>query len=127
MAVRSSMNVSVTPRLERFVQDLVASGRYHSASEVFRDGLRLLEHSERRRLLEKWLVEGLTPDEQARIPRNMLGKARSRIKTMIQEGLDALDRGDTIDGDEFFARWTSLRKGASPSTTKRRLRVQRRR
>ena len=78
MAIRSSMNVSVTPELETFVQSLVASGRYHSASEVFREGLRLLEQAERTRLLEKWFVEGLTAEEQAQFPKDFLEKARSR-------------------------------------------------
>ena len=40
------MNISLTPELEKFVQDKVASGRYHSASEVIREGLRLLEREE---------------------------------------------------------------------------------
>ena len=109
------MNVSVTPELERFVQDLVASGRYHSASEVFRDGLRLLEQAERRRLLEKWLADGLTPEEQAKLPPGVLEKARSRIQAKIQEGLEALDRGDVVDGEEFFARWKSSLEAAAAS------------
>ncbi|MBN1347719.1 MAG: type II toxin-antitoxin system ParD family antitoxin [Phycisphaerae bacterium] len=99
------MNVSVTPELERFVQDLVASGRYRSASEVFREGLRLLEQAERRRLLEKWLVDGLTPEEQAKLPAELLDKARSELREKIQEGLDALDRGDGVDGEAFFSQW----------------------
>lgn len=103
--MRASMNVSVTPELEKFVKEQVASGRYHSASEVFRDGLRLLEQAERRRVLEKWLAEGLTPEEQARVPGDMLDEVRSRISAKIQEGLDALEQGDVVDGDEFFARW----------------------
>ncbi len=41
------MNVSLTPELAAFVQDRVASGRYGSASEVVRAGLRLLEADER--------------------------------------------------------------------------------
>lgn len=101
------MNVSVTPELEKFVHDLVASGRYHSASEVFRDGLRLLEEAERRRLLEKWVTEGLTASEESRIPPGLIERARVEIRSKIQEGLDALDRGEVIDADEFFARLES--------------------
>jgi antitoxin ParD1/3/4 len=33
------MNVSLTPKLEAFVQEKVASGLYTSASEVIRDAL----------------------------------------------------------------------------------------
>lgn len=37
------MNVSLTDKLEEFVSELVENGRYRSASEVVREGLRLLE------------------------------------------------------------------------------------
>jgi antitoxin ParD1/3/4 len=37
------MNVSLTDKLEEFVNQLVEEGRYRSASEVVREGLRLLE------------------------------------------------------------------------------------
>jgi antitoxin ParD1/3/4 len=37
------MNVSLTPELEKFISEKVASGFYHSASEVIREGLRLLK------------------------------------------------------------------------------------
>lgn len=37
------MNVSLTDKLEDFVNELVEQGRYRSASEVVREGLRLLE------------------------------------------------------------------------------------
>jgi antitoxin ParD1/3/4 len=41
------MNISLTPELERFVQGEVSSGLYNNASEVIREGLRLLkEHDE---------------------------------------------------------------------------------
>ena len=36
------MNVSLTQELERFVKDQVDAGRYQTASEVVRDGLRIL-------------------------------------------------------------------------------------
>lgn len=114
MAIRASMNVSVTPELEAFVQGLVASGRYHSASEVFRDALRLLEKAEQRRLLEKFIAEGLTPDEEKRLPPGVLERFRSRIKARIQEGLDSLERGDGVDGEEFFSRLRAEREANVP-------------
>ena len=107
------MNVSITPELEQFVRELVASGRYNSASEVFRDGLRLLQQAERRRLLEKWLTEGLTPEEQAKLPADVLDKARSKLHAKIQEGLEAIERGDMVDGEEFFAGWKARLEAAS--------------
>jgi antitoxin ParD1/3/4 len=37
------MNVSLTPELEQFIQGKVNTGLYYSASEVVREGLRLLQ------------------------------------------------------------------------------------
>ncbi|KPF84937.1 CopG family transcriptional regulator [alpha proteobacterium AAP38] len=42
------MNVSIGRRWETFVDDAVKSGRYGSASEVIREGLRLVEEREAR-------------------------------------------------------------------------------
>ena len=36
------MNICLTPTLEKFVQDKVASGVYNSVSEVIREALRLM-------------------------------------------------------------------------------------
>jgi antitoxin ParD1/3/4 len=53
---------------EKFVRELVESGRYNSASEVLRDGLRLLEDAEvlrnvRTEELKKLIQEGLDSGE----------------------------------------------------------------
>jgi antitoxin ParD1/3/4 len=42
------MNVSLTPELDTFVHDKVESGMYHSASEVIREGLRLMQQRDER-------------------------------------------------------------------------------
>jgi antitoxin ParD1/3/4 len=72
------MNVSLTPELEKFVADKVASGRYTSASEVVREALRLLEREEKSR---KEQLEEFSRELQAR--------------------LDSLDRGEYVTAEEF--------------------------
>ena len=42
------MNVSLTPQLEKMIRDKVESGRYNNASEVVREGLRLIEERDRK-------------------------------------------------------------------------------
>ncbi|MBD2532623.1 type II toxin-antitoxin system ParD family antitoxin [Nostoc flagelliforme FACHB-838] len=74
------MNVSLTPELEQLVKDKVNSGRYHSVSEVMGEALRLLD--ERDRSQEQRLAE---------------------LKAKIQEGLEASERGEVVDGEEVFA------------------------
>jgi len=74
------VNVSLTPELEQLVKDKVSSGRYHSVSEVMGEALRLLE--ERDRLQEKRIAE---------------------LKAKIQVGIEELERGEGIDGEEVFA------------------------
>ena len=74
------MNVSLTPELEKLVESKVQSGRYQSASEVVREGLRLLDDQDR--LREMRLEE---------------------VRRKIQAGLDQLDRGEGIDGETVFA------------------------
>ena len=63
------MNVSLTPELEKFVQDQVSSGMYFSASEVIRESLRLLYEQEtlkniRREQLQQEIVQGFTQLER---------------------------------------------------------------
>ena len=48
------MNISVGPGWEKFIGNLVESGRYASATEVMREGLRLVEEREKKLA---WLKE----------------------------------------------------------------------
>lgn len=62
------MNISLTPTLEKFVQDKVASGLYNSVSEVIREALRLLASKdgishERLAQLNKDIEEGWNDTE----------------------------------------------------------------
>ncbi len=46
MANRTTRNISLTPELGAYIDQAVASGRYQTASEVVRAGLRLLKEQE---------------------------------------------------------------------------------
>jgi len=64
------MNVSLTPELERLVNEKVDSGLYQTASEVVREALRLLKDRDTAR-------ERLQADVQAGF--NALARERGRI------------------------------------------------
>lgn len=62
--MRYLMNISLTPTLEKFVQDKVASGLYNSVSEVIREALRMMAakdkiSQDRIAQLNKEIQEGL--------------------------------------------------------------------
>lgn len=111
------MNVSLTPELAEFVEVLVAAGDYRSASEVVREALRLLERETHQRLLEKWLLGGLKESDRERLPPEILSRAREIFNGKIREGLAELRRGEGVDGEEFFARWSNRLK--APGTARR--------
>jgi antitoxin ParD1/3/4 len=67
------MNISLTPELEQLVNDKVKTGMYQTASEVIREGLRLLKERDQR-------LEALRHD--------------------IRAGFDAVERGEFTDYDE---------------------------
>jgi antitoxin ParD1/3/4 len=76
---RTTVNVSITPELDAFLQSRVKSGRYQTTSEVVREALRLLERQERER------------DE-----------AFYQLKTKLERGATQAENGELLDGDEVF-------------------------
>jgi antitoxin ParD1/3/4 len=79
MANRTTVNISITPELDAFLQSRVQSGRYQTTSEVVREALRLLERQETER------------DE-----------AFQQLKTKLERGAAQADAGQLLDGDEVF-------------------------
>jgi antitoxin ParD1/3/4 len=79
------MNVSLTPELAKFVEKEVESGLYQTASEVIRAGLRRLKE-----------------DQGARRP--PAPKTLEELEAQLLEGIDRLDRGEGVDGEEVFRR-----------------------
>jgi len=73
--MRYKMNVSLTQELQKLVREKVRSGEYGNASEVIRDGLRLLKDRDEQR--------------QARL---------DAIRNALDRGLQDLDEGRSIQG-----------------------------
>ena len=66
-------NVNLTEHFDRFIETGITSGRFSNASEVVREGLRLLEQREQ--------------EDKARI---------EWLRAAAKEGFDQLDRGDYV-------------------------------
>jgi antitoxin ParD1/3/4 len=80
------MNVSLTPELERMVEEKVRTGSYASASEVVREALRLLGRRDAR--------------ETAKL---------EALRSEIQKGIDSADAGRRSPRDEAMARLRAKR------------------
>jgi antitoxin ParD1/3/4 len=74
------MNVSLGMQWEQFVNEKVESGRYQTASEVLRDGLRLLEQREQ-------ALRSISP------------RTKEELEKMLEVGIEQLNAGKGIPGD----------------------------
>ena len=63
-----AMSAELGSALEDYVNQLVKSGRYHSKSEVLREGVRLLQERERRlEALDLAIARGLADADEGRL------------------------------------------------------------
>lgn len=98
------MNVSLPDSQERFVREQVSSGRYRSASEVVRDGLRMLEEHEHRRLLEKMLYSELSEAERQALPAELLQRFRDRMDALLADARDGASKDGWVGADDVRSR-----------------------
>lgn len=117
MAQRQTLNVSLPKAQEQFVRDQVDSGRYRTASEVVRDGIRLLEEAEHRRLVEKWIYHDLTDEEMAALPVELKERVQGYFRSLVEEGLRSAQEAGWVDGpkalDEIRERLATRRRRGS--------------
>lgn len=76
---RTTVNVSITPELDAFLQARVQSGLYQTTSEVVREALRLLQRQESER------------DEALR-----------EVRAKLAEGARQAENGELLNGDDVF-------------------------
>jgi antitoxin ParD1/3/4 len=87
------VNVSLPEPMEEFVRQKVAHGDYETASEVVREGLRLLKQRD-----EVWKAE---------------------VRSKIQQGLDSIRAGRTIPGEQVKAEMAEFKRSWKKSHGKR--------
>lgn len=91
------MNVTLTPQLEALVDERVRSGFYEDASEVVREGLRVLFAQ---------------PSPTPRL--GFVTSTRAELESKLGAGVASLDRGERIPGEAAFkylqARATARRR-----------------
>lgn len=83
-------NVNLTPRLAEFLDRSVASGRFQNASEVVREGLRLLEQRQREddlklNALREAVASGLADFEQGRFTEVAPDKVGAYLRELGEE------------------------------------------
>ncbi|MBC7772123.1 MAG: type II toxin-antitoxin system ParD family antitoxin [Pyrinomonadaceae bacterium] len=76
---RKTVTISLPAELQAFLDSRVSSGRYGSASEVVREGLRMLQERERKRV-----------------------SSIDELRREIDLGLEQANRGQVIDGEQFL-------------------------
>ena len=77
------MNISLTPALEQFVNDKVATGLYNSVSEVIREALRLLISKETP--LSQELIDRLNRDIEEGLNDTKSFEGRSAMKKLMEK------------------------------------------
>lgn len=86
------MSVSLTPELERCINEKVECGSYRSAREVVRESVRLMQRVE---------------EDRAARP--------AAPRRDINEAVEPMERGEWVDGEEAFAEvLESIRRSSRP-------------
>lgn len=101
MATQTNLNVSLTQRFMDMVRNRVDSGRYQSASEVIREGLRLLEQRDQQEVF--W----------------------DNVRTKIAEGQSELRAGQGIPGGAARAEMETYMRRKRTAAAKKRAQAKR--
>ncbi|MCW3062223.1 MAG: parD4 [Capsulimonas sp.] len=91
------MNISLTPELDNYVHEKVQTGMYHSASEVIREGLRLLKEQDK---LRQARLEQLRSDVNLgveQIARGEYTEHNTGDLSQVRDGIKATSRNLRAD------------------------------
>ena len=80
------MNVSIGQRWEEFLESIVKDGRYGSASEVVREGLRLVEEREAKLNALRQTLDASIAEGGARTQDDVSAALKAKTKALSEEG-----------------------------------------
>ena len=91
------MNISLTPELEKLVNEKVKSGLYNSASEVIRESLRLLQEQDmlkqiRRDELRREIMLGVEQIRNGEFVEVKASEMKDFAEQLIREAKDEFNR-----------------------------------
>ena len=76
-----AMSADLGKTLEKFVTELAATGRYHSKSEVLREGVRLIQERETRLAdLDASIVRGVADAGRVKSTSQVFDRLESKLK-----------------------------------------------
>src|SRR5260370_5201062 len=87
------MNISLPPKMARFIRGKVKAGEYTNASEVVRDAVRHMQEVEAAKRDRRASLNGVEPaltDEEC-----------AGIRASVRQGIHDLENGDYEDFDEL--------------------------
>ena len=64
----------------------------------------MLEETEHRRLLEKWLYDGLSADEEEQLPASLQERARVHFQGLVDTAMQDVEGGRVSDGPTAMKR-----------------------
>lgn len=85
------MNISISPELEELIDKKVKTGMYSSASEVVREGLRLLKEQDelkelRLKELKKEIQNGYDSSSNSNVAEWDVGKFKEKVRSRSSNG-----------------------------------------
>ena len=133
MVAASSINVTLTPELEKFVRDRFSSGKYQSEGEVLLEGLILLEQQEReseqdllelKAKLERASAQAdrgefITPEQSMERIEELKRQRASdadwlALKAKLEQAVEELDRGDVFTPEQVRAELAEMKRSFVP-------------
>lgn len=87
MESQTTKTICLTNEQSKLVEECIASGRFRSTDEVVSEGFRLLEAEEAE-----------------------YQKALEKARQLVKEGVDAVERGEWVDGETVLARMAERRE-----------------